>query len=106
MMRAGKMVHVIEIQQAAVSVNDAGTPDKTWAKLATLRAELLEQSAEEYLRNAGDTNVTALVFRTRFISGVTNDNRVSFDGAAYDIEKIVTIGRNKGLELRCKAVVP
>lgn len=101
-MRAGKMVHVIEIQQAAVSINDAGTPEKTWAKIATLRAELLEQSAEEFLRNAGDTTITALVFRTRFVAGVTTDNRVSFDGAAYDIEEIVPIGRRRGLEIRCK----
>ncbi|MCA0847193.1 phage head closure protein [Salipiger thiooxidans] len=105
-MKAGKMVHVIEIQQASMTVNPAGTPVQTWSKLATLRAELIEQTTEEFLRNAGDTNVTTLAFRTRYIAGITNDNRVSFDGAAFDIEQIVTIGRRRGLELRCKAVTP
>lgn len=103
-MKAGKMVHVIEIQQAATAVNDAGTPVQTWSKFATLRAELIEQSTEEFLRNAGDTSVMTLAFRTRFLPGITNEQRVSFDGMAFDIEQIVTIGRRRGLELRCKAV--
>ena len=105
-MKAGKMVHVIEIQQAATAVNDAGTPVQTWSKFATLRAELIEQSTEEFLRNAGDTSVTTLAFRTRYLAGVTDEHRVSFDGAAFDIDKIVTIGRRRGLELRCKESRP
>ncbi|EPX85385.1 phage head closure protein [Salipiger mucosus] len=105
-MKAGKMVHVIEIQQSATTVNDAGTPKKTWSKLATLRAELIEQSTEEFLHNAGDTSVMTLAFRTRYLAGITDEHRVSFDGQAFDIEKIVTIGRRRGLELRCKAVSP
>ncbi|MAC79291.1 MAG: head-tail adaptor protein [Rhodobacteraceae bacterium] len=105
-MKAGRLVHVIEIQQATATVNDAGTPVQSWSKLATLRAELIEQATEEFLRGAGDTDVATLAFRTRYLPGVTNTNRVSFDGTAYDIEKIVTIGRRRGLELRCKAVSP
>lgn len=105
-MKAGKMVHVIEIQQATTTINDAGTPVPDWAKLATLRAELIEQTTEEFLRNAGDTSVTTLVFRTRYVAGITTDNRISFDGDAFDIEQIVPIGRRRGLEFRCKAVSP
>lgn len=105
-MKAGKMVHVIEIQQAATSVNAAGTPVQSWSKFATLRAELIELTTEEFLRNAGDTNVTTLAFRTRYVAGITTDNRISFDGEAFDIEQIVTIGRRRGLEFRCNAVNP
>ncbi|GGG62778.1 hypothetical protein GCM10011415_06440 [Salipiger pallidus] len=105
-MRAGRMVHVIEVQQATTTINDAGTPVDSWEKLFTLRAELVEQSTEEFLRGAGDTQVTALAFRTRYLAGVTTKHRVSFDGEAYDIEEITSIGRRRGLELRCKAVSP
>lgn len=103
-MRAGRMVHVIEVQQAATTINDAGTPVDTWAKLFTLRAELVEQSTEEFLRGAGDTQVTAMAFRTRYLAGVTTDHRVSFDGMQFDIDEIVLVGRRRGLELRCKEV--
>lgn len=105
-MKAGRMVHVIEIQSATVAVNDAGTPTSTWTKFATLRAELVEQDTEEFLRGAGDTNVTALVFRVRYVDGITPSHRVSFDGTGYDIEQIVPIGRRNGLELRCRRVSP
>lgn len=105
-MRSGQLVHVIEIQRASVSVNDAGTPTPAWARVATLRAELVSRSAEEFLRGAGDTKETTLIFRTRFLSDVTSDDRVNFDGAAYDIQEITRIGRRKGLEIRCKEIRP
>ncbi|MGR3494087.1 phage head closure protein [Citreimonas sp.] len=105
-MKSGKLVHIIEIQRAAVVVNDAGTPTSTWSKVATLRAEVVENSAEEFLRNAGETTVTAAVFRTRFAEGITNDDRISFDGEAFDINRIVRIGRRHGLEFHCTRVEP
>ncbi len=102
MMRAGKMVHVIEIQRASATISPAGTPLQTWAKVATLRAEIVEQGTEEFLRNAGDTSETTLVFRTRHLDGITDEDRVSFDGGAYDIDRLVPIGRRRGLEIRCR----
>ena len=105
-MKAGKMVHVVSIERATSTISPAGTPVTTWAAVATLRAEIVEQQAEEFLRNAGDTTVATIVFRTRFLAGVTDEDRVSFDGEAFDIDRIVPIGRRRGLELRCKAVTP
>lgn len=105
-MKSGKLVHVIEIQRGSATVNAAGTPTTTWVKLATLRAELVERSTEEFLRNAGETTETTIVFRTRFLSGVLDSDQVSFDGGIYDIGELVTIGRNKGLEIRCKEITP
>lgn len=100
------MNHVIEIQRASVAVNEAGTPVKTWAKVATLRAERIEQATTEILRNAGDTQDTVVVFRTHFLPGVLNSDRVTFDGDPFDLERIVTIGRNRGLELTCRRSAP
>ncbi|SDY18152.1 phage head closure protein [Citreimonas salinaria] len=105
-MKSGKLAHVIEVQRAAVVVNDAGTPTSTWSKVATLRAEVVEESAEEFLRNAGETTVTAIVFCTRFAPDITDNDRISFDGEAYDIDKIVHIGRRRGLEFHCTRVEP
>ena len=100
-MRSGQLVHVIEIQRATATVNNAGTPTQTWAQIATLRAEVVERSTEEFLRAAGDTDETTVVFRTRYLDGITSNDRVSFDGGTYDLEEITRIGRRKGLELRC-----
>lgn len=105
-MRAGKLTHVIELQRSTVTVNDAGTPAPTWSKVATLRAERIEQATTEILRNAGDTQDTVVVFRVHFLSGVTGTDRVLFDGEAFDLERVVVLGRNRGLELTCRRAEP
>lgn len=105
-MKSGRLVHVIAIQHPTHGVNDKGTPETTWTTVATLRAELVEQSADELMRGPGDTTVEAVVFRTRYLASVEDEHRVFFDGQAYDITRIVTIGRRLGLELFCTRVEP
>jgi SPP1 family predicted phage head-tail adaptor len=100
-MKSGKLTHVLTIQRASNGVNDAGTPTTTWADLATLRAERVEQSTTEFIRNYGAADETVAVFRTRFVAGVTNADRISFDGDAFNIKQVVILGRNRGYEFRC-----
>ena len=100
-MRAGKLVHVITLQRVSgTTISDAGTPTDTWSDLATLRAERVDQSTEEFMRAAGATDETAVIFRTRWIDGVTNADRVMFGGEAFNLRAVVPFGRN-GMELRC-----
>ena len=100
-MKSGKLTHVLTIQRASNGVNDAGTPTTTWADLATLRAERVEQSTTEFIRNYGAADEAVAVFRTRYVAGVTNADRISFGGEAFNIKHIVILGRNRGYEFRC-----
>lgn len=100
-MKSGKLAHVLKIQRATNGVNEAGTPTTVWADLASLRAEKVEQSTTEYIRNYGAADETVAVFRTRFLAGVTNADRISFSGTTFNIKEIVVQGRNRGLEFRC-----
>ena len=102
-MKAGKLVHVIGLERLATTVDGYGGVEETWTGFATMRAEIVERSTEEFLRAAGETDVTTIVFRTRFLAGLTNNDRVSFDGEHFDIEEVIPIGRRRGLELRCVA---
>ena len=68
-----------------------------------MRAQLVQQSTEEFVRNYGDDAKTSIIFRTRFIAGITTADRVSYDGNAYDIRELKEIGRRDGLEIRCDA---
>lgn len=43
-MRAGRLTEMIQIERATESLNDYGTPSTTWARVATVRAELVQQS--------------------------------------------------------------
>lgn len=100
-MKAGRLTEEIQIERATSTVNEYGTPEPTWAPICTLRAEKVEQSTVEYIRNFGASDEEAVIFRARFFEGVTNADRVKWQGEAFNIKSVAPIGRRKGLELRC-----
>ncbi|WP_275789112.1 phage head closure protein [Pararhizobium gei] len=99
------MDRTITVQRSAESVDAAGTPSFVWSDLATVRAEIIEASAQEYIRASGEGDETVAIFRTRYIDGVTNADRVQFDGLLHNIRQVTEIRRRKGLELRTTAWV-
>ncbi len=102
-MRAGKLDRSITIQRETSTVNDYGTPVKVWSDIATLRAEIVQASTEEFIRGWGASDETVIIFRTRYLSGVTLADRIVYGGAAHNLKEIKEIGRRRGLELRCVA---
>lgn len=105
-MRGGKLDRVITIERASTVIDDAGTPTSTWATVATLRAQIIKQSADEFIQTEGGGNSeNAIVFRTRYIEGVRLDDRVNYEGAGFDVKETKEIGRRRGLEIRCIARV-
>lgn len=99
-MRSGKLDKVITLQRFTATVDDFGTPVETWADLADLRAQVVQATTEEFIR-AGAESDTVIVFRTRFLDGVTTADRVVFGGHFFDVKETKEIGRRQGLEIRC-----
>lgn len=97
------MAHVIEVQRAGEEIDDYGTPVTTWTKLATLRAEVVQQGTTEFMRAGGATDEAVMVFRTRFLDMTTAD-RIAFAGDVFNIKELMPIGRRKGLEIRATAL--
>jgi len=93
------------VQRFTSAPNEYGTPIEAWSDLATLRAEVVEQSTEEFIRAQGAAEESAIVFRTRFLAGIGNGDRVAFGSGTYNIREVVEIGRRKGLEIRCREVL-
>lgn len=104
MIRAGKLDRQITVERETETVAASGAVSKTWAPIATVRVELVQLSAEEYLTGYGEGDVGGAVFRIRHLSGITTADRVTFEGAAFDIDEVVELGRRRGLELRCSKV--
>lgn len=100
-MRAGRLTELIRIERSSESLNDYGTPTMTWQRVAEVRAEAVQQSTTEYIRNFGATDEELVIFRARFVDGVTNSDRVIWKGEAFNIKQVAPIGRREGLELRC-----
>lgn len=104
-MQAGKLDRVIEIQALTTSPDDYGTPVKTWSKLATMRAQVLQYdtSNREGQRVTSDTTIT---FRMYWLDGITLEHHVLYEGQAFKIGKIKEIGRRVGLDLIVERVGP
>lgn len=105
-MKAGRLTEVIEIQRATSTVNDAGTPSTIWSHLATLRAERVNPSTAESIEGYGAGDTATVTLRARFLDGVTNADRVIWNGAPWNITRLAPIGRRKGIELYCKRIEP
>ncbi len=102
MLRAGKLDREITIERETETVAPSGAVSKVWAPVATVRAELVQQSADEYLAGFGEAEGDNVVFRVRYLAGITTADRVSYAGDTYDIDGIAEFGRRKILEIRAK----
>ncbi len=98
-MRAGKLDRTIIIQRFTSEPNEYGTPIETWTIVATLRAQIIQANTEEFIRG-GAEDETVIIFRTRWLAGITTADRIDYEGEAFNLKETKEIGRRKGLELR------
>lgn len=103
-MRAGQLDRSITIQAFSNTVLPDGSPVEAWANFATTRAQLVQASTDEFLAGYGESDRTVIIFRTRWLDGVTTDHRVQYEGKNLNIRETKEIGRRRGLELRCEEV--
>lgn len=103
-MRAGKLDRTISIERVSVVMDDYGNAVETWTPLATVRAQIIESSTEEFIRAYGASSETVTVFRARWLSGVGLADRVTYAGAVYNILGTKELGRRQGLEIRARAM--
>jgi SPP1 family predicted phage head-tail adaptor len=99
-MRAGRLDRTIYIERFAETVTPSGGVVTAWTNLATVRAEIVAQSASEFLTGFGEAQAGTIVFRLRYLPGITTADRVNYGGQAYDLKEVTEIGRRRGLELR------
>lgn len=104
MIRAGKLDRTIAIERKSETVSETGAAVATWMNIATVRAEIVTQAASEFLTGFGEAENGTIVFRVRYLPGITTADRVSYGGKVYDLKEITEIGRRRGLELRAVAV--
>lgn len=100
-MRAGKLDRLIRVERPSYQDDGHGGLDPVWAKVADIRAQIVQSSTEEFIRSYGVSDETVIIFRTRFINGVTPEDRIEYGGGEYDIKEVKEIGRREGLEIRC-----
>jgi SPP1 family predicted phage head-tail adaptor len=105
-MRAGSLDRVLEIQRPTTTLDLYGTPTQGWAKVATMRAAMLQYSTDDREGQRGSATDATVTFRTRWLDGVTLENSVLYDGERFKITGIKEIGRRVGLDIMCERVGP
>lgn len=103
-MRAGKLDRIIDIQRHAMTVDDYGTEMEAWTTVATVRAQLIQSSTEEFMRSFGSSEESTVIFRVRYREDFSPPDRVTYRGQSFDIKEIKELGRQDGLDLRCVSV--
>lgn len=100
-MRAGKLDRTITIRRKwHEAVSPTGAAVSSWVDIATVRAEIVTQSASEFLTGFGEAENNTVVFRIRHRADITITDRIAYGGWLYDIKEMTEIGRKRGLELR------
>ncbi|MDX0605408.1 phage head closure protein [Sinorhizobium medicae] len=100
MLNIGKMDRRITIERETETVKPSGSVVKAWATVATVWAEVVQQTASEFFTGYGEAENGTVIFRIRWMPGLTTADRVSYAGKVYDLKEITELGRRDGLELR------
>ncbi len=103
-MKPGALRDAIRIERGKVSLNDLGAPTITWCHLFYLRACRVQDEVREDIRGNGANDVETVVFRLRPVAGITNADRLIWNGRAFNIRQVVDLGHRIGIELRCVAL--
>ncbi|MBB4373314.1 SPP1 family predicted phage head-tail adaptor [Bradyrhizobium sp. cir1] len=105
-MRAGNLDRIVEIQRRTTGLDLYGTPVETWTTFATMRAQLLKNATDGREGARGHTTDAVLTFRTRYLDGVTLENRLTYQGQQFEIIGVSEIGRRVGLDITCRRAGP
>lgn len=103
-MRAGDLDRRVIIQTYAITgVDPFNNPIGEWQDVATVWAQVLQQGGSEFLRAEEVTAERRVVFRIRWLEGVSALQRVIHDGTEHNITEVRELGRRDGLELHTTA---
>lgn len=88
-MRAGRMRGNIVIQhQIPGAVDDYGTPVVEWAKFDEVRAAVEPVSGFEQMKYRQEQSISKVLFRIRYVAGVSTAMRVVSNGVIYNIAHV------------------
>lgn len=104
-MRAGQLDREITIQEYSEGIPDGyGNSVPGYTDVATVRAQLIQSTIEEYQRAYGEGANTAVIFRIRWTDQVEASSQIVYGGKSFNVREIKELGRREGLELRCEEV--
>lgn len=101
-MEAGKLRHLVKVQEPMPTANEFGEPEIAWVDFATVWAAIEPlRGRERWAAQQINAEVSHRI-RMRFLAGVLATFRVLFGVRAFDIQAVLNIEeRNRELQLLC-----
>lgn len=106
-MRAGRLDRTIVVEGDAEEIgrDPFNAPIYGPPLRLVMRASVEQQSGREFFAAQTVMASRRVVFRIRFVAGLTVRNRVVYEDITHNIVEVREIGRRKGLELHTEASV-
>lgn len=102
-MRAGRLRHLVTIQQQTGTIDDYGHPTASWETLDQVWASIEPLSGDERLTLDIEGQAVNVKILARNLSTVTPDMRVTWNGHTYDIRAVIRpYERGIEMELLCE----
>ncbi len=98
-MRAGDLDRRVTIRRYTVTEDPFGGEVHEWTDLATVWANVRQESGREFMAAATEMASRKVIFRLRWMAGLTVLDKVHFEGRDHDIHEVRELGRRAGLEL-------
>lgn len=101
-MNAGKLRHLIVVQQRASGQDSSGQPVDTWINPVELFANVERLSGREYFISQSTGAEINTRITTRYWPGIKAADRITFENKVFDIESVIPDRLKTRLELMCK----
>ena len=102
-MRAGKLRHLIVVQDTTDIADGYGGSKKTWVDFKEMRAAIWPQKTKESELDGKLTATSLYTIRTRYYPGFTSSMRIKFGDRVFEILGIKNFEeRNRYLDFTCK----
>lgn len=100
-MDIGELKHRITFQRFVTNINENGFEVETWEEYKTVWAAVSNLSGREYYQAAAVQAEKTVKFTIRYLSSLTADMRILFEGKQYNITSIDNIKyENKYIEIK------
>lgn len=98
-MRGGRLDRRIVIEEATQTRDELGAIIETWATWRTIWAQVTPMTANDRFLSDALRPARTNKFRIRYLAGISEQMRITFEDRTYKITGIAEIGRREGYEL-------
>jgi SPP1 family predicted phage head-tail adaptor len=89
----------ISIEHYTTVPDEYGNEIPTWTEMANVWAAVQQESGREFIQASAVTPERRVVFRIRWMDGITTAHRVIYDGRQHNVHEARELGRREGIEL-------